>query len=131
MREQHTFAASLGELDIDSDAVRPVEKRRDGVVRHALSVRIQHKLGAIGGDFRAFVRKTQRAARVNRKNVVLACFDVPLSNHLDELGTILVGDIVVLGKVFGDVVQLPASGIQFGQRLGVHGLAEEFARLGE
>ena len=31
---------------------------------------------------------------------------------------VLLGEVVVLGRVFGDVVQLPVMGVQVGQRLG-------------
>ena len=43
----------------------------------------------------------------------------------------LLGQVVVLGRVLGDVVQLPVMGVQVGQRLGGDRRAERLAGLGE
>ena len=46
-------------------------------------------------------------------------------------GRFSVGDVVVLGDVLGDVVQLPAGGVELGQHLGRDRRAELAPRLGE
>ena len=53
-----------------------------------------------------------QAAAVDRHHLVLAGLHVPGADHRDQPVTVLGGDVVVLGEVGGDVVELPALGVQ-------------------
>ncbi len=64
-------------------------------------------------------------------HMVFACFDIPGGDHLDQLGAVPFGDVVVLGKILGHMVELPAFGIQLGQSFGRDGIAKAGARFRE
>ena len=56
-------------------------------------------------------------------------YQVPISAM--SLSRLLRRDVVVLREVLVDVVQLPAGGVELGERVGGDGLPEPDARLGE
>ena len=86
---------------------------------------------AAHGYRRAFIHNPLRTAPIDRQYVVLARLDVPLGDHLDQLGAVLGGEVVILGKILVHVVQLPVVGVQFGQFLGRDRISKTSTRLGE
>ncbi len=130
-RQQCSFSPALGDFDIGGDAVRTVHHIGARIGRNHLRARVVGVARAIDGDLRARLGNPRHAATVDRQDVVLASLDVPVGDHLDQLRTVLGGEVVILGEVLGDVVQLPALRIQFDQLVLAHRRAEERARFFE
>ena len=107
--------------------MRHVEQawRRNG--RDHLSAGVVDVLLAIDGNLRALVGKAQRAPAVDRQHVVLAGFDVPHADHGDQPVALLVGEVVRLGEILLQVVELPAFGVEFGELVVIEGRAERQA----
>ena len=72
---------------------------------------------AILGQLRALVGEAQRAAAVEREDVVFAGLHVPERDHLDQLRAVRGGEIGRLGRVLGEVVKLPVLGVEFAQHV--------------
>ena len=116
-RDQRTLRAALRDLHLGGDAVRTVEQPRASVERHGLGAWVEGVAGAVGGDLRALFGKALRAAPVDRHHIVLAGLHIPHADHLDQLGAIFGRHVVVFGEILLHVVQLPAVGVQLGQRV--------------
>ena len=127
LREQHTLCAALGNLNVCRNAIRAVEYVGSGVDRHTLGARVKHVRRSINRDLRALIGKTRRAARVNGQDIVLAGFDVPGGDHLDQFRAVVSGDVVVLREVLFNLVKFPVLRIQLGQFVLVDRRAEEHA----
>ena len=81
---------------------------------------------AILGQLRTLVGEAQRAAAVEREDVVFARLHVPERDHLDQLRTVRRGEIGRLGRVLREVVELPVLGVELAQHvLGQRQHAEE------
>jgi hypothetical protein len=129
LAEQHSLGAVRWDLGAGRDAVRTVEHTRGGEERHRLRPREQHVL--IAGRCRQGLlhRSSEQAAAVDRHHVVLSGLDVPAADHLDQLLAILGSHVTGLGEVLGDVIELPAIGVELGQRRGRDRLAKPLTRL--
>ena len=131
LAEQDALGARLGDLDVGGDAVRAVEHPRPGEERDRLRVRVVDERVPRRGDQRFLDRHARDAAAVDGHHVVLAGLDVPGRDQRDQPVAVLGGEVVVLGGVLGDVVELPALRVELGELLGGDRLAEPLAGLGE
>ena len=105
--DDHAFRAALGDLDLGGDGVGLVQDVRGGAGRHA------GQFARIGEDRSS--RRQARARRVparerrvvERQHVVLLRLGVEEVLHLLELLRHLGGQVVELGGILLDVVELP------------------------
>ena len=95
-----------------------------GVGRHHLGARVDTCSSCGLRRSADASRQAERAAAVDRQDVVLAGLDVPGPDHLDQLRAVLGGEVVILREVLVEVIELPALRIQLGQLVFVDGRAE-------
>ena len=108
LREEHALGAGLGEVDQRADDERPAPDHDGLGLGH---------LGVVGEVDVAVARRRQLRARrhedlqrrpvVEREALVGAGLGVPEVDHLAELVGLLGGEVVQLGAVDVDVVELP------------------------
>ena len=104
--------------------MRPVEHLRRGRERDDRQVGVEDVLRAVRGELRALGGEAQEEAAVERQHVVLAGLHPPARDHLAQLLGVLGGEVVRLGRVLGDVEQLPAVRVQLVEHLGRDVVAE-------
>ena len=131
LADQDALGSAVRDLRVGGDAVRPVEHARADPERQRLRVGPEDVLGPRLGNLRALRHQPLDRAAIDREDVVLPGFGIPHRDQLDELVPVLRGQIVVLGWILGDVVQLPVASVQTDQRLRGNERAERLAGLGE
>lgn len=130
LRKQHALRTLLGDLYVGGDAVRPVQDPRAGEERDRLRVRVIDERVPRRGDHRLLAHEPCKPAAVDGHHVVLAGLDIPGRDQRDQPVAVLGRQVVVLGGVLGDVVELPAFRVEPCQRRRGDRLAEALPGLG-
>ena len=118
LAEQHPLGPGLRDLDVGGDAVRTVEHPGPGEERNRLRVGVEHERVPRRGDQRFLDRHPRDAAGVDGHHVVFAGLDIPGRDQRDQPVAVLGGEVVVLGGVLGDVVELPALRVELREFFG-------------
>ncbi len=128
--QQHPLCPALRDHHLGRDAPGPViglGRRSKGNRRPA---GVKDNLIPRTGDGRAFHVEPLQGAAVDGQHLVLARLCPPAADHLDQLVALLAGQVVALGVVLVQVVQLPVVGLDIQQHLVVDGSSEPAALLG-
>ena len=97
--------------------MRPVQHLGRREVRDRLGVGEVHVAVARCGEQRSLDEQPRQRAAVDRHDVVLAGLDVPRADQRDQAVAVVGGDVLRLGEVLLDVVQLPARDVELAQRV--------------
>ena len=128
--QQHPLCAALRDHHIGCDAPGPVVELGCGGEGDRRPAGVKDDLVPRLGDGRAFHDEAAADVAVDGENVVLARFCPPAADHLDQLVTLLGGQVVAFGVVLVHVVQLPVVGLDVHQHLIGDGGAKLAALLG-
>ena len=128
--QQHPLCPALRDHHLGCDAPGPVIGLGRSSKGNRRPTGVKDNLIPRTGDGRAFHVEPLQGAAVDGQHLVLARLCPPAADHLDQLVALLASQVVALGVILVQVVQLPVVGLDIQQHLVVDGCSEPAALLG-
>ena len=118
VRHDDALGPPVGDRDVGGDAVGPVVRLRPGAEVHRCGVRVPDLHVAVRGEHRSWCQQAARAGGRQREHPVGLGLGVPPLDHLGELVGVVGGEVAGLGRVVGQVVQLPPGRVEVDEFVG-------------